>query len=245
MKWILTPDEFSYVWANETSLDRRPYPVNLAPASAVRTESELAALRLPQRFARQADPDLAAALMLCARPDATAVTVSGERSGPGRNGDRAESEQILGFAAVMDHHAAVLQATPTRVTVHMCHARDLGSRLVALIGSARPGAHGPFHEPQDTVLTDEPIPGCATGDAARFRETLREPVDSRGFITVTVAPSDPMSPPTRHRSWLDIHGDGRYLLTTADMLILSPVGDADFADELLSLARIGGSSSGL
>lgn len=246
MKWILTPDEFSYVWANETSLDRRPYPVNLAPASAVRTESELDALRLPQRFARQADPDLAAALMLCARPDATAVTISGERPALLRNGDQPHTEQILGFAAVIDHHAAVLHATPTKVTVHMCHARDLGGRLVQLIGSARPGAHGPFHQPQDAVLTDAPLSGCdGDGDAARFRAALREPVDARGFITVTVAPDEPMSPPTLHRSWLDIRDDGRYLLTTADVLTLAPVSDAEFADNLQSLARIRGSTPGL
>ncbi|WP_327149400.1 ESX secretion-associated protein EspG [Nocardia sp. NBC_01329] len=246
MKWILTHDEFSYVWANETSLDRRPYPVNLAPASTVRTESELDALRLPQRFARQADPDLAAALMLCARPDATSVTISGERPAPSRNGDQPHTEQILGFAAVIDHHAAVLHATPTKVMVHMCQAQDLGGRLVQLIGSARPGTHGPFHQPQDAVLTDAPIPtDDGAGDAARFRATLREPVDSRGFITITVAPEDPMSPPTLHRSWLDIRGDGRYLLTTADVLVLAPVSDSDFADNLQNLARIRGSMPGL
>lgn len=246
MKWIFTPDEFSYVWANETSSDRRPYPVNLAPASTVRTESELAALRLPQRFARQADPDLAAALMLCARPDATAITISGERSALPRNGEQPETEQILGFAAVIDHHAAVLHATATKVTVHMCHAHDLGSRLVAVIGSARRGTHGPLREPQDAVLTDAPIPGCReAGDAARFRSTLRRPVDCRGFITVTIAPDDPMSPATRHRSWLDIREDGRYLLTTADVLVLDPVSDTEFAHKLLALAGIGPITPGL
>lgn len=243
MKWILTPDEFSYVWANETSLDRRPYPVNLAPAGMVRTESESAALRLPQRFARQADPDLAAALMLCARQDATAVTISGERSVLPRHGESPHTEQILGFAAVIEHHAAVLHATPHRVTVQMCHAHDLGERLVALIGSAPRGTHGPLREPQEAVLTDAPIPGCReAGDAARLRATLRRPVDARGFITVTVAPDDPLSPPTRHRSWLDIRGDGRYLLTTADVLVLDPVGDTEFAGKLLGLAGIRGTS---
>lgn len=243
MRWILTPDEFCYVWANETNLDRRPYPVSLAPASTVRTESELAALRLPQRFARQADPELAAALMLCARPDATAVTISGERSVVRGPGESPETEPILGFAAVLERHAAVLHATATRVTVQMCHAHDLGDRLVALIGSARRGTHGPLHEPQDAVLTDAPIPGSAeSGDAARFRKTLREPVDSRGFITVTVAPDAPMSPPTRHRSWLDIRGDGRYLLTTADVLVLDPVDDAELAGKLMRLAGIRGTT---
>ncbi|WP_040792765.1 ESX secretion-associated protein EspG [Nocardia paucivorans] len=247
MKWVLTPDEFGYVWANETSLDRRPYPVNLAPSATVRTESEYAALRLPQRFARQADPDLAAALMLCARPDATTITVSGQRRvataasgrGVGAGTGDTDSEPILVFAAVVHHHAAILHATSKAVTVLMCHARGLGKRIVSIIGSAQPGKLGPLREPHDAVLTDTPI-SASEGQhgAVRFRQALRKPVDGRGFITVTVEPENPMSPPTRHRSWLDIRGDGRYLLTAGDELVLLPVGDIDFADKLSALAQI-------
>ena len=43
----------------------------------------------------------------------------------------------------------------------------------------------------------------------------------------------------------DIRDDGRYLLTTADVLTLAPVSDAEFADNLQSLARIRGSTPGL
>lgn len=241
MKWVLTPDEFSHVWENETSLDRRPYPVNMVPSATVRTESEYAALRLPQRFARQADPDLAAALMLCARTDATTITVSGERSHPPRNGNSDDTERILAFAAVVHHHAGVLVATPDRMTVLMCHARALGRHLVQIIGPAKPGTLGAMREPQDAVLSpDSTEPFVTNGHrgAARFRQTLRKPVDCRGFITVTVEPDAPMSPPTRHRSWLDLTGDGRYLLTTAQDLILTPVSDEDFATHLLRLAHI-------
>lgn len=250
MKWVLTPDEFSYVWATETSLDRRPYPVNLAPSATVRTESEYAALRLPQRFVRQADPDLAAALMLCARSDATTITVSGQRrisaagvaaswdGAGGRTGDT-DSEAILVFAAVVHHHAAILHATPKGVTILMCHARTLGKRIVGIIGGAPPGKLGPLREPHDAVLTDAPMPvSDGQHGPTRFRQALRKPVDGRGFITITVEPENPMSPPTRHRSWLDIQGDGRYLLTSADQLVLVPVSDTDFADKLSMLAQI-------
>ncbi|UGT64697.1 ESX secretion-associated protein EspG [Nocardia asteroides] len=251
MKWVLGPDEFSYVWENETGLDRRPYPINMAPAGTVRSEREHAALRLPQRFPRQADPDLAAALMVCARPDATTVTVSGERTVRSRNnGSAPHTERILLYAAVVHHHASILAADPKQVTVVMCHARTLGERLVQLIGSARAGRNPALREPQDAVLhghsetfgsgarpgadpTGEP-----DGGAARFRKMLRRPVDGRGFVTVTVSPDDPMSPPTRHRSWLDLSGDGRYLLTTAHDLTLTPVDDAEFAAQLTRLAQI-------
>ncbi|MEV0028501.1 ESX secretion-associated protein EspG [Nocardia sp. NPDC050793] len=241
MRWVLTPDEFTHVWESETNLDRRPYPINMVPSSTVRTETEYAALRLPQRFAKQADPDLAAALMLCARTDATTITISGERSAPGRNGGVPEGDRILAFAAVVHNHAGVLVAAPDKVTVQMCHARNIGQRLVQVIGSAQPGRLGAMREPQDAVLTTESIDApSANGQrgAARFRQTLRKPVDCRGFITVTVDPDNPMSPPTRHRTWLDFTGDGRYLLTTSHDLALTPVSDDDFAVQLLRLAQI-------
>lgn len=242
MKWVLSPDEFAHVWANETGLDRRPYPVNLMPASITRTESEYAALRLAQRFGKQADPDLAAALMLCARGDATALTVAGQRTRTPSNGADAEPERILAFAAVVHNHAGILVAAPDRVTVRMCHARAIGRQLVRIIGSAPAGRLGPMREPQEAVLRPEhaehPL-GNGDRGAALFRQTLRKPVDGRGFLTVTVDPGSPMSPPTRHRTWLDFTGDGRYLLTTAHDLVLTPVSDADFETQLLRLAQIG------
>ncbi|MBF6077808.1 ESX secretion-associated protein EspG [Nocardia beijingensis] len=241
MKWVLTPDEFTHVWTNETSLDRRPYPVNMVPSATARTESEHHALRLPQRFARQADPDLAAALMLCARNDATTITVSGERTALARNGDGAASERILAFAAVVHNHASILVATPERVSVQICHARAVGERLVQVIGPGRPGRLAPMREPQDAVLdADRTEPFVTNGHrgAAKFRQVLRKPVDGRGFITVTVEPENPMSPPTRHRTWLDFTGDGRYLLTTAHDLVLTPVSDEEFATQLLRLAQV-------
>ncbi|WP_225726242.1 MULTISPECIES: ESX secretion-associated protein EspG [unclassified Nocardia] len=242
MKWVLTPDEFTHVWENETNLDRRPYPINLARANTVRTEKEYAALRLAQRFGKQADADLAAALTLCARADATTVTVSGVRTRPPRNGSGPEDERILAFAAAVHKHAGILVATPERVTVRMCHINALGQLLVQIIGPARAGRVGPLREPQDAVLTplgaQEPPSANGTRGAARFRQMLCKPVDGRGFITVTVEPENPMSPPTRHRTWLDFTGDGRYLLTTAQDMVLTPVSDPEFAAELLRMAHI-------
>ncbi|RDI66348.1 ESX secretion-associated protein EspG [Nocardia pseudobrasiliensis] len=234
MKWVLTPDEFTHVWASETGLDRRPYPVNMVPAATTRTESEYAALSLRHRYARNTDPDLTAALLLCARADATTITVSGERHGR-------EPERILAFAAVVHNHAGILIGRADAVVVRVCHARALGAELVEVIGSAPPGQGESMREPQEAVLDPEGKPPYLTHghrNAARFRRKLRDPVDSRGFITVTVAPDNPMSPPTRHRTWLDFTGDGRYLLTTAADLSLTPVADGDLAAQLTRLACI-------
>ncbi|RJO76592.1 ESX secretion-associated protein EspG [Nocardia panacis] len=239
MKWVLTPDEFTHVWANETGLERRPYPINLVQANTVRTENDYTALRLPQRFGKHADPELTAALTLCTRRDATALTVSGVRAP--RAPHTEQDERTLAFAAAIDNHAAILIATPDFVTVLMVHTRALGEHLVAIIGSAPAGRLAPMREPQEAVLGPDRAPAPVADPPAgadHFRHTLCQPVDGRGFITVTVDPDNPVSPATRHRTWLDFTGDGRYLLTTAQEMALTPISDTDFAAELLRLAHI-------
>ncbi|MEC3919648.1 ESX secretion-associated protein EspG [Nocardia sp. CDC160] len=240
MKWILTPDEFAMIWTRETDLARRPYPLDTSPAAP---ESGAGTTRFgasgdtgtpwgtpPPRFLRRTDPELAAALALCARTDTTTVTLYGERTaGP-------QARRILAFAAVAQQRAGILVSLPDTVTVSLCPAEQLGRELVEIIGSAPPGRLEPLREPQQAVLYPD---ASGTGaQADRFRRKLREPVDGRGFITVTVEPANPLSPPTRHRTWLDFSGDGRYLLTTAADLTLTPVTDAELAAQLVHLARV-------
>lgn len=190
-------------------------------------ENPGAAPRLGHRFLRRTDPELTAALMLCARTDTTTVSLYGESSTP-------EPRRILAFAAVAQQRAGILVARPDAVSVLLCPAEQLGQELVEIIGSAPPGSHETMQEPQNTVLqTDDSV---TQGD--NFRRKLREPVDGRGFITVTVEPANPLSPPTRHRTWMDFTGDGRYLLTTATDLTLTPVTDAELAEHLVRLARV-------
>ncbi|MRH87179.1 ESX secretion-associated protein EspG [Nocardia sp. SYP-A9097] len=243
MKWMLTPDEFALVWTRETQLDRRPYPLDTLPRANDRTERSGVAPRLRHRYLGRTDPDLSAALMLCARTDTTTVTLYGECTTP-------TPRRILAFAAVAQQRAGILVALPDAVSVMICPADQLGRELVEIIGSAPPGRHAPMREPQHAVLgPEEPEansdtettaaqPDSADLAADHFRRKLREPVDGRGFITVTVEPVNPLSPPTRHRTWLDFSGDGRYLLTTATDLTLTPVGDAELAEHLVRLARV-------
>ncbi len=244
LKWVLTPDEFAHVWATETGLDYRPYPINaLIPAvpdlPAAGADHESSGVR--KHYIRNTDPDLTAALLLCSRPDATAFTVAGERG--------ATAERILAFAAVAQQHAAILVARRESVVVQICQAQAVGRQLVQVIGSAPAGRNATMREATDAVLDPDHILGPDLYDAkvldpelldpiGRFQRTLRAPVDSRGIVTVTTAPNDSAPPPTRHRTWLDIAGDGRYLLTTAGQLTLTPVDDEAFAVQLLRLSGL-------
>ncbi|MFI6867962.1 ESX secretion-associated protein EspG [Nocardia sp. NPDC050406] len=227
-KWVLTPDEFTLVWTRETRQHRRPYPLHTI---AVVPEERDDAPRVRHRFLRRIDPELTAALVLCARADATTVTLFGERT---------DGPAVRAFAAVAQQRAGVLVATPDAVSVSVCPPERVGRELVEAVGSAPAGRLAQLREPQDAVLrSDGPnrsAEGENRGDAALFRRKLNAPVDGRGFITITVDPANPLSPPTRHRTWLDFSGDGRYLLTTAAHLTLTPVSDEEFADQLMRLA---------
>ncbi|MFC9895137.1 ESX secretion-associated protein EspG [Nocardia sp. NPDC127579] len=237
MRWEFTPDEFSYVWSVETGLDRRPYPINMAHRGTVRSENDWDKLDLAERLPRNADPDLTGALTLCARSDATSITVSGDRYTP----DGRSEEAILAFGAVHLVWGTVLIAGPCDVTVIACHARNVPGLLVNAIGTAPQGRLAVMREPREAVLYDDPNrwqPSETARRAATLRRTLHRPIDARGFITVTVAPEEPMSPPTRHRTWLDFTGDGRYLLTTSSDLTLAPVTDQSLAAQLRRLAAI-------
>ncbi|MBH0777106.1 ESX secretion-associated protein EspG [Nocardia bovistercoris] len=237
MRWVMSPDEFTYAWSVETGLDRRPYPINMAHRGTVRSANDWDKLALAERFRRNRDPDLTGALTLCARGDVTTITVSGDRYAA----DGRPEEPILAFGAAHLVWGTVLIAGPCDVTVIACHARRVPRHLVEAIGSAPAGRLSAMREPREAVLRGDPPDWDRSEEAERaavFRRTLHRPIDARGFITVTVAPDDPMSPPTRHRTWLDFTDDGRYLLSTSTDLSLTPVTDSAFDAQLKRLAAI-------
>jgi hypothetical protein len=237
VKWAFTPDEFTHVWSVETDQDRRPYPINLAPAGTVGTESEKAALGLSERFPFNGDPDLTGTLRFIARTDVTTVTVFGDRF---TNGQRLP-DPILALGVTFGEWGAVVAATPETVDVWSCHARDVAKRLILAMGSAPAGSAGAMREPRRAVLFPDPGQWQETDTSRRarqLREALRRPIDARGYMTVTVLPEDDMSPPPQHRTWLDFTGDGRYLLTIGHDLALTPAGDDELAKKITRLAAI-------
>lgn len=237
MRWVFTPDEFSHVWATETRRDRRPYPIDLAPRGTVGTESARAALKLAERFPLNGDPDLTGTLTFLARTDITTIAVFGDRFTDGQR----LPEPILALGATFSDWGAAVLATVDAVTVVACHARNVAKHLITAIGSAPVGTLETMREPRGAVLFPDPSQWQETEDsrrAKRFRQVLRRPIDARGYFTITANPGDPMSPPPRHRTWLDFTGDGRYLLTIGHDLTLTPVGDSELAQHITHLAGI-------
>ncbi|MQY23835.1 ESX secretion-associated protein EspG [Nocardia macrotermitis] len=237
MIWSFTHDEFTYVWATETGGDRRPYPVNLAPAGAAATESEQAALRLPERFPVNADPELTSTLRFIARPDVTRITAFGDKFTDGRR----QPDPILGLGVVFETWGAAVLATSEKITVLSCTAGSVAKNLLIVMGSVPAGRLDRMQEPREPVLYPDPGQWQETADsrrAKRLRQALSRPIDARGYLTVTVLPNNPMSPPPVHRTWLDFSGDGRYLLADGHDLTLAPVGDDKLIRHLCALAQV-------
>jgi hypothetical protein len=237
VRWVFTADEFTHVWETETGQDRRPYPIHLAPRGTVVTESARAALRLADRFPFNGDPDLTGALRFLARTDVTTITAFGDRY---RNGQQEPDPTMAVGVAFSDWGAAILARGDT-VTVVSCHARTVAKHLLTAIGSAPPGSLETMREPRQAVLYPDAGQWQETDHsrrAKRFRQLLRQPIDARGYVTITVLPEEPMSPPPQHRTWRDFTGDGRYLLTVGHDMVLTPVGDREFAAHITQLAEI-------
>ncbi|MBF6329102.1 ESX secretion-associated protein EspG [Nocardia transvalensis] len=238
MRWTFTPDEFTHVWATEAGLDRRPYPINLAPRGVVTTESRRAALRLEERYPFNGDPDLTGTLRFIARTDVTTITAFGDRFVDGER----QPDPILALGVAFSDWGAAVLATRDTVTVVSCHARNVAKHLLTVIGSAPAGTLAPMREPREAVLfpdRDRWQETEATRRAKAMRRTLHRPIDARGYLTVTVLPEDEMSPPPQHRTWLDFTGDGRYVLAVDHDMTLTPVSDDELGRYINRLARIG------
>ena len=250
MQWVLTADEFTHVWHNETGRDRRPHPIDLTPRGTAGSERARTALALDDRFPTNGDPDLTATIRFLARSDVTRITACGDELGGIGNPAGDQPNRHLAVAVAYGAWGAVLYSGPGQLTVHACHARSIGRYLVTAIrsGSSAPpnerrrvpaGSTPELRESRDTVLAPPTwIPTGSRGPAEQMRRSLRRPLDARGLLTVTMAPDDPMSPPPAHRTWLDITGDGRYLLNTGSDLVLTPIDEPGLATELLRLAGI-------
>jgi len=236
-EWVFTPDEFSQIWQAETGLDQHPYPINLAPqgaSSTTATETERA--NEPEQHFPDTEPDLAGALGFFTRSEATTIVAFGDLF----EGEERLPDPILALGAGYAGHGAAVTATADQVKVRACPASDVSEHVVAALGEVPAGSLPVMREPRGDVLYPDPAQ-CdteSTRRAQRLRRVLHRPIDARGFLTVTVCPTDPDSPPPAHRTWLDFSDDGRYLLSASTDLTLVPVTSKALAGQLSRLAQL-------
>ncbi len=227
MSWSFTPDEFAHIW-RETDLDRHPFPIRVLESP--RTEDEAAALRqsLQARMPLRADPDLSACLRILAQPHTRVVAIGGAH-GPG------SEIRALG-AAVYDHAVLAVQEpgrSPDfggRVTISIGHSTKLGARIAALLPDTPAGREPARSAPAEQVRDEETV--LATGLAPRIRRLLVKPHTAEGHIRIEPRLDRGDPPAAVYYTWIDVAGDGRYLIRAGDTVHVVPASAQQIAVHL-------------
>ncbi|GEM35272.1 hypothetical protein NN3_62790 [Nocardia neocaledoniensis NBRC 108232] len=232
MNWHLTPDQFALAWAR-TDGDRIPYP--LAVRASARDTAERAAKQpaLDAWCARVLDADLSAALRVLAKPEIR-VEVSGRAPAPVRilgavTGDVAVlAVQEPGSAEDRGGAVHVQVGSTKRFAAQVfsrlpAHPPGTGDRLSALADRVR-------EDSRDLVTA----PVAGPSDAARIRRLLQRARTGIGQILVGAGTSES---PTGVLSWIDVTGDGRYLVYAAHRVDIAPATPECAADWLRRLLR--------
>ncbi|MFC4377013.1 ESX secretion-associated protein EspG [Nocardia halotolerans] len=227
MGWTFTADEFAHVWRG-SGQDRMPFPLRVLESP--RTEDEAARLRatLDERLPG-GDPDLAACLRIIAEPHARIVLVGGGHT-PG-------SEIRLLACAVFDHAVLVVQEPGNRpdygghVRVSIGHSAGIGARVAACLPDAPPGRE-PAREAATEAVRDEETVIATHPAVPRIQRLLRRQHTAEGHIRIETGLDRPTAAPPVHYSWIDVAGDGRYLLRAGETVHVVPASTGQLATQL-------------
>ncbi|MFC4375338.1 ESX secretion-associated protein EspG [Nocardia halotolerans] len=231
MNWHLTPDQFALAWAR-TDGDRIPYP--LAVRASARDSAERAAQQpaLDAWCARTLDPDLSAALRVLAKPEIR-VEVCGRSGVPVRMLGAVAGD--IAVLAVQEPGSTEDRGGPLHVQVGatkrfaaQVFARMPGQPMGMATRLAAPAAR--VREDSRDLVT---APVAGPSDAARIRRLLQRPRTGIGQILVTGAEESP----TGVLSWIDVTGDGRYLIHAAHQVSVTPATSEIATDWLRRLLR--------
>ncbi|WP_194819068.1 ESX secretion-associated protein EspG [Nocardia sp. XZ_19_385] len=227
MGWIFTPDEFAHLW-RETELDRHPYPLRILETPRTEDAAHKLRLQLAERLPLGSDPDLTACLRILAAPHTRIVAIGGAHT-PG-------SELRLLACVVYDRAVLAVQEPGMRpdfggrVNISIGRSDKLGARIAALLPKAPAGREPSRAAAAEAVRDAEavtPQPG-----ATPIRRLLLKPHTAEGHIRIEARldRSDP-TPPV-HYTWIDVQGDGRYLIKAGATVHIVPASADQLASQL-------------
>jgi hypothetical protein len=221
-RWILTPDEFAWVWM-ETGSDLHPDPISVVESPATEEEYRLLSREISVRYPRGGTPNLTEALRTLADPDLRII-------GTGYSHQFPEKRLRVVAAAVGESGAVAVQRSGPTVEAGgdiqvLITSRSMLARHVA--AAMPPNTAGPAERMvgyTPRIRGDEP-PATYFRDSAgrapieeRIRAFLRAPRAAEGHFTIAAHAS--RGGPPAYLSWVDIREDrpaaGRYLIAVDD-----------------------------
>jgi len=225
--WTFTPDEFAHVW-RETELDRHPYPLRILESPRTEDAAEKLRIRLAERLPRGGDPDLTACLRILTAPQTRIVAIGGAHT-PG-------SEIRLLACAVFDRAVLAVQEPGSRpdfggtVRISIGHSNKLGARIATLLPKA-PAGRQPARTAETAAVRDSeavaPRPAVTP-----IRRLLLKPHTAEGHIRIEARLDHTDPAPPIHYTWIDVAGDGRYLIKAGDMVHVVPASSEQIGAQL-------------
>ncbi|KAA0024991.1 ESX secretion-associated protein EspG [Antrihabitans cavernicola] len=233
MRWTFTPDEFMHVWA-ETDLDRYPHPLRLMSAYRLLSDFEVAKQEIAGRLRHGHDSDLSVALRIMAIAE-TRITITGEEGIP--------PQDIRMLGGSIGSMGVVVRQCPGptgAVTIVLGPADEVPSRMVDALTSRPKGRLAPMTETFDRVRDSQaPVMASAAANKSagmQIRRLLKSPRDCTGRVVVTRHANAGTPSPIEYISWMDIAGDGRYLIRQSSEIEVVPCSDDYLVTELARLS---------
>lgn len=221
-RWILTPDEFAWVWM-ETGSDLHPDPISVVESPTTDAEYRLLTREINVRYPRGGTPNLTKALRTLADPELRIIATGCSHQSP-------EKRLRVVAAGVGESGAVAVQRSGPTLEVGgdiqvLATTRSMLARHVA--AAMPPNTAGPAERMvgyTPRIRGDEP-PATYFRDSAgrapieeRIRAFLRAPRAAEGHFTIATHVSQ--GAPLAHLSWVDIREDrpaaGRYLIAVDD-----------------------------
>ncbi|MEV6432081.1 ESX secretion-associated protein EspG [Nocardia sp. NPDC051463] len=239
MSWTLTPDQFALAWSR-TDGDRIPYPLAIRLSARDTTERAAQLPALNRWCDRTLDADLEAALRLLARPTVR-VEVFGQRDDTSSEAAAIRPVRVLGvstgeIAVVAAQRPA---ATPDRggdIRLFVGAAKNLSARVVSMLPENTPGMISRMTAPQNRVKEDSrdlvTVPVAGPSTPSRMRRLLNRPREGIGQIVVSLRRADDELRPFGVLCWIDVVGDGRYVVRTGTDVDIVPVTAEVFTAQL-------------
>ncbi|WP_431949458.1 ESX secretion-associated protein EspG [Nocardia lijiangensis] len=228
MGWTFTPDEFAHIW-RETEVDRHPYPLRILETPRTEHEAEALRTQLTRRLPLGADPDLSACLRILADPHTRIVAIGGAHT--------PNSELRLLACTVYDRAVLAVQepgARPDfggRVRISIGHASKLGSRIAALLPKT-PAGREPARAATAAAVRDTETVFATQPTANPIRKLLLKPHTAEGHLRIEARLDRDEPVPAIHYTWIDVQGDGRYLIKAGDTVHIVPASPEQIAVQL-------------
>jgi EspG family len=228
VNWTFTHDQFAYAW-ELADADQMPYPLNVRPSA--RTEDERAEhLRELKPWREETvDADLQVALGLLASAPIR-LTAFGT-DGPGR-------VRILGAASGPTATVVGQSADEAgELNLWLGKRAELVELFIAQFPECPTGREQRRAAPFDEVQREPSMLASPTTetDSKHIRRVLRQPKTGVGYLLAELQIESHAPPVERSLSWVDVTGDGRYLVRPGDHVELIPAAPAVVSAELHKL----------